>query len=78
MLQSLVSEDPNPITFKEQDGMDFAATTVKLPDGEYVPWRTRWSDGKSLVLFIWRKETRKMMDIVLGKLFEVRVLFFPP
>ena len=26
--------DPNPITFKEQDGMDFAATTVKLPDGE--------------------------------------------
>ena len=31
------AEDPNPITFKEQDGMDFAATTVKLPDGEYVP-----------------------------------------
>ena len=30
--------DPNPITFKEQDGMDFAATTVKLPDGEYVPF----------------------------------------
>jgi len=49
MLQSSVSEDPNPITFKEQDGMDFAATTVKLPDGEYVPWRTRWFDGESLV-----------------------------
>ena len=30
--------DPDPITFKEQDGMDFAATTVKLPDGEYVPF----------------------------------------
>jgi hypothetical protein len=45
MLQSSVSEDPNPITFKEQDGMDFAATTVKLPDGEYVPWRTRWPVG---------------------------------
>ena len=35
----LAGEDPNPITFKEQDGMDCAATTVKLPDGEYVPWR---------------------------------------
>ena len=23
---------------QEQDGMDFAATTVKLPDGEYVPF----------------------------------------
>jgi len=32
------SLDPNPITFKEQDGMDFAATTVKMPDGEYVPF----------------------------------------
>jgi len=32
------SLEPNPITFKEQDGMDFAATTVKLPDGEYVPF----------------------------------------
>jgi len=32
------SLDPNPITFKEQDGMDFAATTVKLPDGQYVPF----------------------------------------
>ena len=32
------SLDANPITFKEQDGMDFAATTVKLPDGEYVPF----------------------------------------
>nr|AAM77465.1 oxygen evolving enhancer 1 precursor [Heterocapsa triquetra] len=29
---------PNPITFTEQDGMDFAATTVKMPDGEYVPF----------------------------------------
>jgi len=29
---------PNPITFKELDGMDFAATTVKLPNGEYVPF----------------------------------------
>jgi len=28
----------NPITFQEQDGMDFAATTVQLPDGEYVPF----------------------------------------
>eukprot|EP00933_Yihiella_yeosuensis_P002757 TRINITY_DN1047_c0_g1_i11.p2 TRINITY_DN1047_c0_g1~~TRINITY_DN1047_c0_g1_i11.p2 ORF type:complete len:339 (+),score=107.97 TRINITY_DN1047_c0_g1_i11:76-1092(+) len=30
--------DSNPIRFKENDGMDFAATTVKLPDGEYVPF----------------------------------------
>jgi photosystem II oxygen-evolving enhancer protein 1 len=29
---------PNPITFKEEDGMDFSAVTVKLPDGEYVPF----------------------------------------
>lgn len=29
---------PNPITFKEEDGMDFAATTVQLPDGERVPF----------------------------------------
>merc|ERR1712107_871294 len=29
---------PDPITFKEEDGMDFAATTVQLPDGEYVPF----------------------------------------
>merc|ERR1719476_215830 len=29
---------PNPLTFKEEDGMDFAATTVKLPNGEYVPF----------------------------------------
>jgi len=28
----------NPITFKEEDGMDFQAVTVKLPDGEYVPF----------------------------------------
>merc|ERR1711976_188941 len=26
------------IEFKEEDGMDFAATTVHLPDGEYVPF----------------------------------------
>merc|ERR1712174_42806 len=32
------SLSPDPITFKEQDGMDFAATTVQLPDGEYVPF----------------------------------------
>jgi len=32
------SLSPNPITFKEEDGMDFQATTVKLPDGEYVPF----------------------------------------
>eukprot|EP00930_Biecheleria_cincta_P026188 TRINITY_DN184_c0_g1_i3.p1 TRINITY_DN184_c0_g1~~TRINITY_DN184_c0_g1_i3.p1 ORF type:complete len:341 (-),score=101.65 TRINITY_DN184_c0_g1_i3:140-1162(-) len=32
------SLEPNPITFTEQDGMDFAATTVKLPDGQYVPF----------------------------------------
>ena len=37
-LSSEGTLDPNPITFKEQDGMDFAATTVKLPDGEYVPF----------------------------------------
>merc|ERR1712241_1237265 len=30
--------DTNPITFSEEDGMDFAATTVQLPDGEYVPF----------------------------------------
>merc|ERR1711920_597766 len=29
---------PDPLTLKEEDGMDFAATTVKLPDGEYVPF----------------------------------------
>merc|ERR1719464_543122 len=28
----------NPITFSEEDGMDFAATTVQLPDGERVPF----------------------------------------
>merc|ERR1712045_597655 len=28
----------NPISFQEEDGMDFQATTVKLPDGEYVPF----------------------------------------
>merc|ERR1711972_346770 len=28
----------NPITFVEEDGMDFAATTVQLPDGERVPF----------------------------------------
>merc|ERR1712176_106683 len=32
------SLSPDPITFKEQDGMDFAATTVQLPNGEYVPF----------------------------------------
>merc|ERR1719277_397391 len=32
------SLSPNPLTFKEEDGMDFQATTVKLPDGEYVPF----------------------------------------
>merc|ERR1712014_472003 len=26
------------ISFQEEDGMDFQATTVKLPDGEYVPF----------------------------------------
>ncbi|CAE8615313.1 unnamed protein product [Polarella glacialis] len=30
--------EPNPVTFSESDGMDFAATTVKLPDGEYQPF----------------------------------------
>lgn len=29
---------PSPLTFTEEDGMDFAATTVKMPDGEYVPF----------------------------------------
>merc|ERR1712066_113800 len=29
---------PNPLTFKEEDGMDFQAVPVKLPDGEYVPF----------------------------------------
>eukprot|EP00929_Paragymnodinium_shiwhaense_P103081 TRINITY_DN6636_c0_g1_i1.p1 TRINITY_DN6636_c0_g1~~TRINITY_DN6636_c0_g1_i1.p1 ORF type:complete len:389 (-),score=74.70 TRINITY_DN6636_c0_g1_i1:411-1577(-) len=28
----------NPIRFSEEDGMDFQAVTVKLPDGEYVPF----------------------------------------
>eukprot|EP00929_Paragymnodinium_shiwhaense_P020349 TRINITY_DN1359_c0_g1_i8.p1 TRINITY_DN1359_c0_g1~~TRINITY_DN1359_c0_g1_i8.p1 ORF type:complete len:341 (-),score=104.18 TRINITY_DN1359_c0_g1_i8:242-1264(-) len=28
----------NPVTFSEEDGMDFQAVTVKLPDGEYVPF----------------------------------------
>jgi photosystem II oxygen-evolving enhancer protein 1 len=30
--------NPNPITFVEEDGMDFAATTVQLPNGERVPF----------------------------------------
>merc|ERR1711972_759009 len=30
--------NPNPMTFVEQDGMDFQVATVKLPDGEYVPF----------------------------------------
>merc|ERR1712186_113037 len=30
--------NPNPMTFTEQDGMDFQAVTVKLPNGEYVPF----------------------------------------
>ena len=29
---------PSPITFQEKEGMDFAATTVQLPDGERVPF----------------------------------------
>merc|ERR1712066_444163 len=29
---------PDPLTMQEKDGMDFAATTVQLPDGEYVPF----------------------------------------
>lgn len=32
------SLSPNPLTFKEEDGMDFQAVTVKLPSGEYVPF----------------------------------------
>jgi len=28
----------NGVTFSEEDGMDFQAVTVKLPDGEYVPF----------------------------------------
>merc|ERR1711862_1017981 len=28
----------NPVTFKEESGMDFQAVTVKTPDGEYVPF----------------------------------------
>jgi len=28
----------NPITFKEEDGMDHQPTTVKLPNAEYVPF----------------------------------------
>merc|ERR1712084_76334 len=32
------SLEPNPITFKVEDGLDHAATTVQLPDGERVPF----------------------------------------
>ena len=28
----------NPLTFKEEDGIDYAATTVQLPGGERVPF----------------------------------------
>merc|ERR1711862_334987 len=28
----------NPVTFKEESGMDFQAVTVKTPDGENVPF----------------------------------------
>jgi len=38
-LEAITGElSANPITFKEEDGMDFAATTVQLPDGERVPF----------------------------------------
>jgi len=30
--------EPNPMTFTEEDGMDFQAVTVKIPNGEYVPF----------------------------------------
>merc|ERR1711941_136938 len=30
--------NPNPITFVEEDGMDFQAVTVQLPNGERVPF----------------------------------------
>jgi photosystem II oxygen-evolving enhancer protein 1 len=30
--------DPNPITFTEEDGMDSNPVTLRLPDGEYVPY----------------------------------------
>ena len=56
--------------------MDFAATTVKLPDGEYVPWRTRWADGESWCCLFGGKKRKKMMYIVLGKLFDGPCTFF--
>lgn len=28
----------NPLTFKEEDGIDYAATTVQMPGGERVPF----------------------------------------
>merc|ERR1711979_131846 len=30
--------NPSRMTFTEQGGMDFQAVTVKLPNGEYVPF----------------------------------------
>jgi photosystem II oxygen-evolving enhancer protein 1 len=38
-LEAIVGDlKTNPISFKEEDGMDFQAVTVKLPDGELVPF----------------------------------------
>merc|ERR1711972_845609 len=36
--------NPNPMTFVEQDGMDFQAVTVKIPNGEYVPFMSTVKD----------------------------------
>merc|ERR1712039_326110 len=45
--------NPNPMTFVEQDGMDFQAVTVKLPDGK---------EGQEELF----KETNKVFDIGKG------------
>jgi len=37
-IEGELSNDGGKVTFKEQDGIDYAATTVQLPGGERVPF----------------------------------------
>jgi len=37
-MEGAMDTDGSSISFQEEDGMDFAATTVQLPDGERVPF----------------------------------------
>merc|ERR1719335_1167256 len=37
-IEGALEADGGKLTFKEQDGIDYAATTVQLPGGERVPF----------------------------------------